>query len=116
MFGEPQKDLQIWNDWGSSSLPQEPLLYWSNVDTSRARSLGNTFRTENQILAQLNFRGLCEKETLWQCLLLQLYQTLNNLTLPEQFCIPFPKPAGGTHPSPAGGHLPKIWQKQIRDC
>jgi hypothetical protein len=56
--------------------------------------------------AQLNFSGPWENiSTLWQYLLLQLYKTLPNLTLPDQFSIPFPSPAGGTHPCPNGGHL-----------
>ena len=34
--------------------------------------------------------------------------TLQNITLPnlpDQFNIPFPNPAGGTHPRPARGYL-----------
>ena len=54
--------------------------------------------------AKLNFSGPWENiSTLWQYLFLQLYKTLPNLTLPDQFSIPFPNPAGGTHPSPAEG-------------
>ena len=30
---------------------------------------------------------------------------LQNLTLPNQFSIPFPNPVGGTNPSPTRGHL-----------
>ena len=57
-------------------------------------------------LAQLNFSGPWENiSTFWQYLLLQLNKTLPNLTLPYQFSIPFPNLAGGTHPSPARGHL-----------
>ena len=38
-------------------------------------------------------------------LVIATLQTLPNLTLPDQFSIPFPNAAGGTHPSPAEGHL-----------
>ena len=49
------------------------------------------------IKAQLNFSDPWENiSTLWQYLLLQLYKTLPNLTLPNQLSIPFPNPAGGT--------------------
>ena len=59
--------------------------------------------------AQLNFSGLWENiSTLWQYLLLQLYKTIPNLILPNQFSIPFSNPAGGTHPSPARGHLTPV--------
>ena len=55
-------------------------------------------------VAQLNFSGPWENiSTLWEYVLFQLYKTL-----PNQFAIPFPFPAGGIHPSPAGGHLTPI--------
>ena len=39
---------------------------------------------------------------------LLVFATLRNLTLPDQFSIPFPNPTGGTHPSLNGGHLTPI--------
>ena len=57
------------------------------------------------LLAQLIFSGPWENGT--TSLLLQLYKTLPNLTLPDQSSIPFPNPAVGTHPSPAGNILPQ---------
>ena len=57
-------------------------------------------------MAQLNFSGPWENiNTLFQYLLFPLNKTLPNLTLPDQNSIPFPNPAGGTHPRPAWGHL-----------
>ena len=55
--------------------------------------------------AQLNFSGPWENiSTLWQyLLLLQFYKTLPNLTLSNQFSIPFPSPTGdhlNTAPNP----------------
>ena len=56
--------------------------------------------------AQLNFSGPWENiNTLCQYLFLQRYKTLPHLTVPDQFSIPFPNPAGGTHSSPVRGHL-----------
>ena len=46
-------------------------------------------------------------------MLLQLYKTLNNLTLPEQFCIPFPKPAGALTLALPGAIFPKFGKNKF---
>ena len=69
-------------------LPLSSLSYWF----CKLVEEGNA--------ALLNFSGPWENiSTVWQNLLLQLYKTLPNLTLPDQISIPFPNTAGGTHPS-----------------
>jgi len=62
-------------------------------------------------LAQLNFSGgpLQNISILSHHLWLQLYKPLPNLTLPDQYNIPFPKPTGShTTPAPNPDKLLKL--------
>jgi len=45
--------------------------------------------------------------------LIQLYKTLPNLTLNNQFSVPFADSEGGTHPFPAGAHLTQAPHPEI---
>ena len=77
-------------------LPNSVKFEWAN----------EYFYMDEQNTAQLNFSGPWKNiNTLCQYLLLQIYKTLPNLTLPDHFSIPVPYPSKGTHPSPAWGHL-----------
>ena len=67
---------------------RKPLLFLEN---EKKRNFIATIFVKINSVAQLNFSGPWEiVGTLWQYLLLQIYKTLPNLTLLNQFSIPFP--------------------------